>query len=74
MSDALAPCLLCHTDTAIVQHQETPSIFSTEAGYWVHCTACGLRGPWRVTEAGARQVWNRAVTIEAETPVEQSIC
>ena len=70
---SLQPCLLCRS-VATVVIRETPDPFDSpmteseapHTGYVVWCTGCVVRGPWRATEAAAREVWNYHVTPAGE--------
>jgi hypothetical protein len=66
---ALAPCLFCHTAVHVQMGEGLVSVYSSTSGFWVTCTACGLRGPWRPGATQARTAWNWATTAH-EGPEE----
>jgi hypothetical protein len=67
----LAPCLFCHRAGGVKIVYGMVATYSPDAGFWVMCDACGLRGPWRPTEAQARAAWNGAVTAHMHEEGEE---
>jgi hypothetical protein len=73
---SLAPCLFCHTPVAVkvVSGSLMASPIPESAmGFWVTCTTCALRGPWRSTQMQAVTAWNGAVTAHLHEEVDEQV-
>ena len=60
------PCLFCKIADAVALVPCVGAPFDARPGYVVACATCGLRGPWRSTEASACHAWNRLVIVEMD--------